>query len=166
MTILDANTFEFISRSADQTKRIGMRLGGFLNTGDVICLCGELGAGKTTLTQGIAHGWGSIDPVKSPTFVLVRNYRRADRAEMNHLDAYRLNSGQEAEDLDLDIMIEKGPLIIEWPDKIVDALPEENLWIELGWVSDQQRNLTIKAAGKRYQFLLLELKNNMVKSFI
>src|SRR5665648_780012 len=71
MPILDANTLEIFSRSPEQTRRIGMRLGMFLQPGDVICLQGELGAGKTTLVQGVAQGWGSLDAVSSPTFVPV-----------------------------------------------------------------------------------------------
>jgi len=102
MPILNENSLEFISLSPDQTRRIGLRLGTILEKGDVICLCGELGAGKTTLMQGIAQGWGSGDAVTSPTFVLVNNYRRPDGAEMYHLDAYRLQDARDAEVLDLD----------------------------------------------------------------
>src|SRR4030042_5954313 len=114
MPILDANTLEFISRSPDQTRRIGMRLGELLSPTDIICLNGELGAGKTTLVQGIARGWGTSDNVTSPTSVLVNNYRRPDGVEMNHLDAYRLESALEAEDLDLERMLAEGPLLVEW----------------------------------------------------
>jgi len=78
MPILEANAFEFFSRSADQTRRVGMRLGSVLQPGDVVCLDGDLGAGKTTFVQGIAAGWGAVDPVSSPTFVLVNVYRRSD----------------------------------------------------------------------------------------
>jgi len=76
--ILDQNSFEIISRSSEQTRRVGMRLGALLKPGDVVCLQGDLGAGKTTLVQGIAAGWGSLDSVSSPTFVLVNLYRRLD----------------------------------------------------------------------------------------
>ena len=86
MPILDAHMLEFFSRSPEQTRRIGMRLGGSLKTGDVICLQGELGAGKTTFVQGLAQGWGSIDTVSSPTFILVNQYRRADGGKLFHLD--------------------------------------------------------------------------------
>ena len=78
MPILDQHSFEFISRSTEQTRRLGMRLGALLRSGDVICLAGELGSGKTTLVQGIASGWGSLDQVTSPTFVLVNVYRGPD----------------------------------------------------------------------------------------
>ena len=68
MPVLDHNSLEFISRSAEQTRRVGMRFGGVLQTGDVVCLAGDLGSGKTTLVQGIAAGWGSLDAVSSPSF--------------------------------------------------------------------------------------------------
>ena len=89
--ILDRHSLEIISRSAEQTRRVGMRLGALLKPGDVICLVGDLGSGKTTLVQGLAAGWGSLDPVSSPTFVIVNLYRRMDQSQLFHLDAYRLN---------------------------------------------------------------------------
>ena len=100
--ILDRNSFEIISRSAEQTRRVGMRLGALLEPGDIVCLIGDLGAGKTTLVQGLAAGWGSLDPVSSPTFVIVNVYRRLDQNQLFHLDAYRLSGAAEAADLDLD----------------------------------------------------------------
>ncbi len=74
--ILDPHSCELISLSPEQTRRVGMRLGALLQVGDVLALSGDLGAGKTTLMQGIASGWGSLDAVSSPTFVLVNVYRR------------------------------------------------------------------------------------------
>ena len=165
MPILEANTFEFISRSPGQTRRIGMRLGELLRLEDVICLNGELGAGKTTLVQGIAKGWGSSDFVTSPTFVLVNNYRRPDGMAMNHLDAYRLESALEAEDLDLERMIVEGPLLVEWADRIKDALPEEFLLIAMSWKSDEHRGLVFSFSGERYEKMLDQLKSGMVMSF-
>jgi tRNA threonylcarbamoyladenosine biosynthesis protein TsaE len=165
MPILDANSFEFFSRGPDQTRRIGMRLGELLQPMDVICLNGELGAGKTTLVQGIARGWGTGDNVTSPTFVLVNNYSRPDGALMNHLDAYRLQNALEAEDLDLDRLISEGPLLVEWSDRIKDALPDEFLVVSMSWVSDEHRRLVFSFQGSRYGKLLDSLKNGMVMSF-
>jgi tRNA threonylcarbamoyladenosine biosynthesis protein TsaE len=165
MPILDANTFEFFSRSPDQTRRIGMRLGELLLPMDIICLNGELGAGKTTLVQGIAKGWGTGDSVTSPTFVLVNNYCRPDGAEMNHLDAYRLENAMEAEDLDLERMIIEGPLLVEWSDRIKAALPEECLVVSMSWISDEHRRLVFSFNGSRYRKLLDLLKSGMVMSF-
>ena len=165
MPILDANTFEFISRGPDQTRRIGMRLGELLLPADIVCLNGELGAGKTTLVQGIARGWGTIDIVTSPTFVLVNNYRRPDGMEMNHLDAYRLESALEAEDLDLERLIAAGPLLVEWAERIKAALPEECMNVSLAWISDEHRRLVFCFTGERYGKLLDQLRSGMVMSF-
>src|SRR5512139_751687 len=114
MPILSSHSLEIISRSPEQTRRVGMRLGTLLKLGDVVHLIGEMGSGKTTFVQGISAGWGSLDPASSPTFVLVNVYRRPDRHTLYHLDAYRLSCIQEAWDLDLDEMIDTGILVIEW----------------------------------------------------
>ena len=154
MPILDAHTMDFFSRSPEQTRRIGKRVGGALQTGDVICLQGDLGAGKTTFVQGIAQGWGSLDSVSSPTFILVNVYRRADQSQIFHMDAYRLDSTPEAEELDLDSMLADGALIIEWPERMAGLIPTERLWIKLEHVDDEEREMKFKASGKRYDQLL------------
>jgi len=161
MPILDENSLDFISLSPDQTRRMGVRLGSLLKLGDIVCLCGELGAGKTTLVQGIAQGWGSADAVTSPTFVLVNNYRRADGAQMHHLDAYRLQNEMEAEVLDLDNLMESGILLVEWPEKIRAALPDENLWLEMSWIADEQRRIFFIPHGLRYQQMVQQLRQQI-----
>jgi len=154
MPILDANSLESFSRSPEQTRRLGMRLGALLLPGDVICLQGNLGAGKTTFTQGMAQGWGSLDSVTSPTFVLVNVYRRPDGKRMFHLDAYRLESASEAEELDPDAMLSEGPLIVEWPERVETILPEDRLWVNLDYVSEEHRDLVFSARGTRFENLL------------
>jgi tRNA threonylcarbamoyladenosine biosynthesis protein TsaE len=154
MPILDPHSLEFISRNAEQTRRVGMRLGARLAARDVVCLSGDLGSGKTTLVQGIASGWGSSDAVSSPTFVLVNLYRRHTGERLYHLDAYRLSGPREAEDLDLEAMLESGILVVEWAERIRAALPDEHLWISLRWVSTEQRDLVFTARGERYNALL------------
>ncbi|MBI3161290.1 MAG: tRNA (adenosine(37)-N6)-threonylcarbamoyltransferase complex ATPase subunit type 1 TsaE [Chloroflexi bacterium] len=154
MPILDSHTVEFFSRSPEQTRRIGMRLGGDLKAGDVICLQGNLGAGKTTFAQGLAQGWGSLDPVSSPTFIIVNLYRRPNGEKLFHLDTYRLDSIPEAEELDLDSMLAEGALIVEWPERLGDLIPAERLWIHLDHVADERRQMRFHASGKRYDDLL------------
>jgi tRNA threonylcarbamoyladenosine biosynthesis protein TsaE len=154
MPILDSHTMDFFSRSPEQTRRIGVRLGGALQAGDIICLQGDLGAGKTTFVQGIALGWGTRDSVSSPTFILVNVYRRADGKQLFHMDAYRLDSTPEAEELDLDTMLAQGPLIVEWPERIDGLVPAENLWVKLEHVDEEEREMKFKAHGKRYDQLL------------
>jgi len=145
---------DFFSRSPEQTRRVGSRLGGALQAGDVICLQGELGAGKTTFVQGIAQGWGSLDSVSSPTFILVNMYRRADRSQLFHMDAYRLESTPEAEQLDLDSMLAQGALLIEWPERMDGLIPAERLWVNLEHIDQEEREMKFKATGKRYDELL------------
>ncbi|HZJ25061.1 MAG TPA: tRNA (adenosine(37)-N6)-threonylcarbamoyltransferase complex ATPase subunit type 1 TsaE [Anaerolineales bacterium] len=145
---------DFFSRSPEQTRRVGSRLGGALQTGDVICLQGELGAGKTTFVQGIAQGWGSLDSVSSPTFILVNMYRRADQGQLFHMDAYRLESTPEAEELDLDSMLAQGALLIEWPERMNGLIPTERLWVNLEHIDEEEREMKFKATGRRYDELL------------
>jgi tRNA threonylcarbamoyladenosine biosynthesis protein TsaE len=161
MPIIDENTLDYFSRSPEQTRRFGIRLGSLLKTGDIVCLAGDLGAGKTTFVQGVARGWGALDPVSSPTFILVNVYRRPDGMTLSHLDAYRLGSADEAEDLDLIPMMENGPVVIEWPEKIQAVIPRDNLWISLRWLADEQRGLLFKGNGRRYQQVVQNLKKNI-----
>jgi tRNA threonylcarbamoyladenosine biosynthesis protein TsaE len=161
MPVLNRLSLEFISRSAEQTRRVGMRLGALLQPSDLVCLIGDLGAGKTTLVQGISAGWGSLDPASSPTFVLVNVYRRPEGGKLFHLDAYRLSGAAEAEDLDIDTLLESGPLVIEWADRIQGALPKECLWVTLQWVDDNQRDMVFSASGARYASLLNDLRKHI-----
>ncbi len=154
MSILDKNTLDFISRSPEQSRRMGMRLGALLQCGDLVCLQGDLGAGKTTFVQGVAQGWGTLDPASSPTFVIVNLYRRPDGERLFHLDTYRLNSAAEAFMLDLDEMLFDGALVIEWAERIEEILPSERLWITLDYVDEEQRRLQISARGRRYQKMI------------
>ena len=162
MPISNGSPLKFISNSPGQTRDTGMRLGSLLNTGDVICLQGNLGAGKTTFVQGLAQGWGSLDPVSSPTFILVNIYRRTDGAQLFHLDAYRLESVPEAEELDLDSMLIQGPLLIEWPERLGGLIPDERLWINLDHKGDDCRKMCFNTQGARYDDLLDEIRRSML----
>jgi tRNA threonylcarbamoyladenosine biosynthesis protein TsaE len=162
MPILDSHSMDFFSRSPEQTRRIGKRLGGALQAGDVICLQGDLGAGKTTFVQGIAQGWGSVDSVSSPTFILVNVYRRDDQSQLFHMDAYRLDSTPEAEELDLDSMLADGALLIEWPERLDGLVPDEHLWINLEHIDEEEREMKFKARGKRYDEVLEVIRHAVV----
>ncbi len=162
MPILDEHTLDFVSRSPEQTRRIGMRLGGLLKPGDLVCLQGDLGAGKTTLVQGVAQGWGALDPVSSPTFVLVNVYRSANTTrQLFHMDAYRIESAPEGEELDLVTMLTEGPLMVEWPERIAAILPADRLWVNLEHVSEEHRQLRFRAQGRRYDAILSDLRQAM-----
>lgn len=159
MPILDANSAEFFSNSADQTRRLGIQLGAALQPGDLVCLEGQLGSGKTTLMQGIAAGWGSSNRVSSPTFVLIKVYERGDESQLAHMDAYRLESPAEAEALDLDILLNRGPLVVEWAEKIDSVLPSDRLWLKLYWVEEDRRRFEVSPQGARYESLLEEFQD-------
>lgn len=160
MPILDPNAIDFISRSPEQSRRMGMRLGAMLKLGDIVCLQGDLGAGKTTFVQGVAQGWGSLDPVSSPTFIIVNMYRRADKNQLFHLDTYRLESAPEAEMLDLDEMLATGSLLIEWPERIESILPKERLWLKLEYIDEEHRRLKLTAKGEYYQNMINQLRKS------
>jgi tRNA threonylcarbamoyladenosine biosynthesis protein TsaE len=161
MPILDSHSLEIISRSTEQTRRVGMRLGAFLQAGNLVALVGELGSGKTTLVQGIAAGWGSLDPVTSPTFVLVNVYRHADGICLYHLDAYRLSGPTEAIDLDLDAMLDQGPMVVEWAERVQAALPTEGLWVHLNYIDEVQRDLVFSGRGQYYEALLANFRKRV-----
>lgn len=160
MPILKEGELDIFSHSAEQTGRLGMRLGQLLQPGDVVCLSGDMGAGKTVFTTGIGRGWGATSKITSPTFNLVHPHRRpADAAVLYHLDCYRLHDASEVETIGFDDMIDTGGiLIIEWAENIMQALPDERLWIELRVLEELRRNFVIEATGKRYEKLLIDFR--------
>ena len=159
MPILSEESLEFVSHSPEQTRRLGVRLGELLRPGDLVCLAGDLGSGKTTLAQGIASGWGCLDPVTSPTFVLINEYRRADASRLYHFDGFRLQGVEEAEALGLHELLEsEGPVLIEWPERVAPALPAERLWITLRWSDESRRALHLEPSGPRYGRLLRQFR--------
>ncbi|OJX46227.1 MAG: tRNA (adenosine(37)-N6)-threonylcarbamoyltransferase complex ATPase subunit type 1 TsaE [Chloroflexi bacterium 44-23] len=158
MPILNPHSLEFFSKSADQTKRLGSRLGTCLSVGDVICLSGDLGTGKTTFVQGLNQGWGSLDQATSPTFVIINQYRRPDGRILHHMDAYRLSGAIDAINLDMEQIISSGALIIEWPELIRSALPQNHLWIDLFLVDQFQRRMVFNPRGAYYRDLLHEFR--------
>src|SRR5450759_3548652 len=97
MPTLDSTAMELISDNRDQTAQVGERLGRLLRGGEVICLAGQLGAGKTVFAQGLGRGWGATDELTSPTFTLIHELQRsADRLKLYHIDLYRLEQESEA----------------------------------------------------------------------
>jgi tRNA threonylcarbamoyladenosine biosynthesis protein TsaE len=146
---------EIVTRSPAETKRAGERIGRLLRAGDVLLLEGELGSGKTTLTQGIGRGMKVAEPVKSPTFVLMTEYH--GRLTLYHADLYRLNDPGEVADLALEEVAGDGVLIVEWPDRAWAELPPEHLLVRLQEKSARERSLTLIARGARYEQLIREL---------
>jgi tRNA threonylcarbamoyladenosine biosynthesis protein TsaE len=160
--ILDEHTLDFISHSVAQTRRLGARLGELLHSGDVICLDGELGTGKTCLAQGIGQGLGITEPITSPTFILANKYHTPPNPVLYHIDLYRLDDAvKEVGDLGFeDYLYGEGVCIIEWADRGREALPAECLQISLRHISETKRGINMRAVGKRYQQLLQKFKKN------
>ncbi len=148
----------FATNSPAETVELGKRLGGLLGPGDVVALTGELGAGKTCLTKGIALGLGVGDAraVRSPTFVLVSEYR--GRLALYHVDAYRLHGASELEALGSgEIMASGGVTVVEWADRVEGALPAEHLRVECAHAGETRRAIRALARGKRYEDLVRRL---------
>ncbi len=162
MPIIDDRSLEFFSHSPEQTRRMGIRLGGLLQSGDVICLEGNLGAGKTTFVQGIAQGWGSLDSVSSPTYVIVNEYRHPEAGCLYHMDAYRLADSIDAEMLDIETMLEDGPLVIEWAERIKPVLPNDHLWVKLKYLTAEQRYFFFVANGKHHEFIIDQFRQSLI----
>lgn len=139
---------ELRSSSPDDTLQIGRDLAACLAPGDVVALVGPLGAGKTQLTKGFALGLGIPDSrlVNSPTFVLVNEYQ--GRLPIHHLDAYRLAGADELEALGFEEMCVGGAVVlIEWADRVADAIPTDALWINLTVISDSERSLVFRTSS-------------------
>jgi tRNA threonylcarbamoyladenosine biosynthesis protein TsaE len=147
---------KLISRSPEQTQQLGMRLGELVQAGDVLLLTGNLGSGKTCLTQGIAWGLGVKEYAFSPSFVLIREY--TGRLPLYHIDFYRLDRIEEIADLGLDeYLYGRGICVVEWADKGLALMPEEHLLISLGYLSETERSLTFEPKGHRYIEMLASL---------
>lgn len=137
-----------ITFNAEETMALGERLGRALQAGDVIALFGDLGAGKTTLTKGIAVGLGLAADIHSPTFTLIHEHPGA--VPLYHVDLYRLSKEEEIETLGLDEYIYgDGVTIIEWADRMKELLPPDRLDIELRMKGDTERELSFETDSER-----------------
>jgi tRNA threonylcarbamoyladenosine biosynthesis protein TsaE len=142
------------SKSPAETKRLGERLSHLLRPGDVLLLQGELGAGKTCLTQGIGRGLRVHEVVKSSSFVLVNEYD--GRLHVYHADLFRLVDPDEVADLYLEENAKDGLLIVEWPEVALGALPAEHLMLHFELLDDHARRIVLEPHGARYEELARE----------
>lgn len=165
--VRDKDAFDLISHSPEQTRALGMHLGGLLRAGDVICLHGELGAGKTCLVQGIGRGMGIDEPINSPSFTLVNEYAPAgSRLRLFHIDLYRLERVlPEAAAIGLDeYLFGDGICVIEWADRAAELMPAQRLTITLRHLDQHKRGLLFQAAGERPRELLAALRKQIWQS--
>lgn len=139
-------------RDADEMHALGLRIGEKLQAGDLVVLVGPLGAGKTTLTRGVGEALGAIGNVSSPTFVIARTHKRKDgAAPMVHVDAYRLGSTDELDDLDIDF--KNSIVLVEWGKGMVDGIADNLLEVEIErdhTGESETRRVTITGIGERW----------------
>ena len=153
---------QIISQSVNDTIKIGKAISKNLKIGDIICLFGQLGSGKTVLSKGIASGMGiKKSEVTSPSFVLIRRYC-GRKFSLYHFDLYRLKAPSEILDLGYEeYLYAEGVSIIEWADRLKYLLPKEYLKIELLIKPGSKRGLRFKALGSRYKDLLGRIDENI-----
>jgi tRNA threonylcarbamoyladenosine biosynthesis protein TsaE len=136
--------------TAEDTRTWGVRLGRLLQPGDLLVLTGGLGAGKTTLTQGLAEGVGVRGPITSPTFVIARVHPSiVGGPPLVHVDAYRLGGFAELDDLDLDTSLEDSVTVVEWGHGLAEDLADDRLEVVL--VGEDTRTATLTTHGTRWR---------------
>ena len=150
MTAATADTRLVMAADPAATSRIGMALGTVAQPGDLVCLWGDLGAGKTHLAKAFAAGLGVTDTVTSPSFILMAEYR--GRLPLFHIDPYRLAS---AEDVLAGGLIDErqrdGVTLVEWPERLGEALPAARLDVRIEGTGDDPRSITLVAGSDAYR---------------
>lgn len=137
------------TKSADDTRDMAAQLASVVRPGDVLLLSGDLGAGKTTFTQGFGRGLGVPETITSPTFTLVHTY--AGRLKLVHIDVYRLGHLQEVIDLALPELLDGAVALIEWGEAAAPVLPPEFLRVAIAYADgDDERTFAIEPAGKSW----------------
>ena len=162
MAILDERTLDFTSSSAAQTERLGLRLGELLRPGDLLCLSGDLGAGKTMLARGVGRGWGTAVRVNSPSYVIVNEYPRLRDGQMlYHVDGYRLESEGDIMTAGLEDILDSGSAImVEWPERVESLLPVDRLTVQMIYDTPTRRRMRFSATGDRAMEMLEDFKKS------
>lgn len=146
----------FTTGSPLETQKLGYEIGQLSEPSDLILLTGELGAGKTCLTQGICRGAGFEGFASSPSFVLIREY--AGRIPIYHIDLYRLDDIEEVIELGLEDYINgDGLCVIEWADKAQTYFPSDHMRIDIEHISQDERSFKLSATGERYVQLVEQI---------
>ena len=148
---------ELVSRSPDETRKIGRVLGSLAQPGFVYLLIGELGTGKTCLTQGVLLGLGGDEYARSPSFIYVAQYPA--RLTLYHIDLYRLEDGNEAHDLGLDeYMSSDGLCVVEWADRAPWLFTRDSLNISIAHLDENRRRMTLSTRSEAYTDVLDAVK--------
>jgi len=151
---LPVKKLEVVSKSPEESVRLGALIGRLAQPGDVLLLTGNLGAGKTCFIRGVAGGLGIKDYVMSPSFVILRELK--GRIKLYHIDLYRLDNIAETADLGLDdYLYGDGIVAVEWAEKALKLMPAEHLHIKIDYISENERRFVFRANGERY-FQILE----------
>ena len=132
---------EFISHSVNETEHFAYELASKITAPKVICLTGDLGAGKTAFTRGFARYFGIEKGVSSPTFIIMHRYEGSEI--INHYDLYRLNDFDELLDIGFEEQIESGISIIEWPDSFMEYLPDDKIVVRITRLGDNERRIEL-----------------------
>ena len=149
---------ELISHRPEETQKLGRHIGQLALPGDVFLLVGDLGSGKTCLTQGIAWGLGIEEYTMSPSFVIMRELY--GRLPLYHIDLYRLDRIEESLDLGLDDYLYGGGVcVVELAEKALSILPTEHLLVKIGYLSDTERSFQLQPSGQRYREIVAKLKD-------
>ena len=151
---------KFITESTEETSKIGEQLGKLLNKGNIVCLSGDLGAGKTSFTKGIAKGLEVKDYVTSPTYTIINEYEV--RLPLYHFDVYRLNDAEEMHELGYEeYFFGDGVVVLEWADIVREIIPGERLWITiLNTKGDNSREIIMEPTGETYDTIVKGMEHN------
>ena len=145
----------FETENIEQTEKLGQSLGKNLLEGDFIALTGDLGAGKTAFTRGIAKGLGINDSITSPTFTIINEYHGP--VALAHMDVYRLKGLQELENIGFDDYLEGFVVVMEWADKVKEMLPDDVLWIDFKVLENSHRRIRFLSGSAYYDKKIREL---------
>jgi tRNA threonylcarbamoyladenosine biosynthesis protein TsaE len=136
---------DIVSNSPEQTIELGKRIAGFLYAGSVVAIKGNLGSGKTCLTKGIALGLGITENITSPTYTIINEYQNTSSPSFYHIDAYRLNSDRDFEDIGGPETINSdGISVVEWCERIPKSIPDDSIYVYLEITDKLSRAIKIK----------------------
>lgn len=145
----------FETLNQNQTEKLGEALGKLLKAGDFLALAGDLGAGKTAFTRGIARGMGIHEDITSPTFTIINQYEAP--VPLAHMDAYRLKTPEELENAGFYDYMEDFVVVLEWADRVEELLPGDVLWIYFTVLDENRRTIEFQSQTSHYDNILQEL---------